>query len=127
MGFLSTKQARDVLVKTGLDREQLRQIWNLSELIEMAYLTWMNMWLLCFYVMPWFKRDGPFLMNYLPQLSLPQSENCWRSGKMQVRCKMKEKHRNITTGMCSQFGKEFCIPIFTSSKIQTNHVKRNGS
>jgi len=31
-GYLSTKQARDVLVKTGLDREQLRQIWNLSDI-----------------------------------------------------------------------------------------------
>jgi len=31
-GYLSTKQARNVLVKTGLDREQLRQIWNLSDI-----------------------------------------------------------------------------------------------
>jgi len=31
-GFLTTKLARDALVKTGLDREQLRQIWNLSDI-----------------------------------------------------------------------------------------------
>lgn len=31
-GFLSTKKARDVLVKTGLEKEQLRQIWNLSDI-----------------------------------------------------------------------------------------------
>ena len=31
-GFLSTNTARDVLTKTGLDREQLRQIWNLSDI-----------------------------------------------------------------------------------------------
>ncbi|KAL7567558.1 hypothetical protein ACA910_016975 [Epithemia clementina (nom. ined.)] len=31
-GFLPTAIARDVLVKTGLDREQLRQIWNLSDI-----------------------------------------------------------------------------------------------
>ena len=31
-GYLSTKKARDVLVKTGLDKEQLRQIWNLSDI-----------------------------------------------------------------------------------------------
>lgn len=31
-GFLSTSVARDVLVKTGLDREQLRMIWNLSDI-----------------------------------------------------------------------------------------------
>jgi hypothetical protein len=31
-GFLSTSKARDVLVKTGLDKEQLRQIWNLSDI-----------------------------------------------------------------------------------------------
>jgi len=31
-GFLSTKKARDVLVNTGLEKEQLRQIWNLSDI-----------------------------------------------------------------------------------------------
>ena len=29
---MSTETARDVLVKTGLDRDQLRQIWNLSDI-----------------------------------------------------------------------------------------------
>jgi len=31
-GFLSTAKARNVLVKTGLEKDQLRQIWNLSDL-----------------------------------------------------------------------------------------------
>lgn len=31
-GFLSTQKARDVLVKTGLSKDQLRQIWNLSDM-----------------------------------------------------------------------------------------------
>lgn len=31
-GFLSTQKARDVLVKTGLTKDQLRQIWNLSDI-----------------------------------------------------------------------------------------------
>jgi GTPase SAR1 family protein len=31
-GFLSTAKARDVLVKTGLTKDQLRQIWNLSDM-----------------------------------------------------------------------------------------------
>lgn len=31
-GFLSTQKARDVLVRTGLEKEQLRQIWNLSDI-----------------------------------------------------------------------------------------------
>ncbi|VEU39955.1 unnamed protein product [Pseudo-nitzschia multistriata] len=31
-GFLSTTKARNVLVKTGLEKDQLRQIWNLSDL-----------------------------------------------------------------------------------------------
>jgi GTPase SAR1 family protein len=31
-GFLSTKKARSVLVKTGLEKDHLRQIWNLSDL-----------------------------------------------------------------------------------------------
>ena len=31
-GFLSTAVARDVLVKTGLEKEQLRLIWNLSDI-----------------------------------------------------------------------------------------------
>jgi GTPase SAR1 family protein len=31
-GYLSTQKARDVLVKTGLSKDQLRQIWNLSDI-----------------------------------------------------------------------------------------------
>jgi hypothetical protein len=31
-GFLSTQKARDVLVKTGLSKDQLREIWNLSDM-----------------------------------------------------------------------------------------------
>ena len=31
-GYLSTQKARDVLVKTGLEKDQLRQIWNLSDI-----------------------------------------------------------------------------------------------
>lgn len=31
-GYLSTNKARDVLMKTGLEKEQLRQIWNLSDI-----------------------------------------------------------------------------------------------
>jgi Cytoskeletal-regulatory complex EF hand len=31
-GYLSTQTARDVLVKTGLEKEQLRLIWNLSDI-----------------------------------------------------------------------------------------------
>lgn len=31
-GFLSTDKARDVLVRTGLEKDQLRQIWNLSDI-----------------------------------------------------------------------------------------------
>lgn len=31
-GYLSTAKARDVLVKTGLEKDQLRQIWNLSDI-----------------------------------------------------------------------------------------------
>lgn len=31
-GYLSTQKARDVLMKTGLSKDQLRQIWNLSDM-----------------------------------------------------------------------------------------------
>lgn len=31
-GYLSTAKAKDVLLKTGLEKEQLRQIWNLSDI-----------------------------------------------------------------------------------------------
>ena len=31
-GYLSTAKARSVLVKTGLEKDQLRQIWNLSDI-----------------------------------------------------------------------------------------------
>lgn len=37
-GFLPPSVARDVLVKTGLDREQLRQIWNLSDIDRDGFL-----------------------------------------------------------------------------------------
>lgn len=36
-GFLSTQTARDVLVKTGLTKDQLRQIWNLSDIDKDGY------------------------------------------------------------------------------------------
>jgi EH domain-containing protein 1 len=31
-GYLSTVKAREVLVQTGLEKDQLRQIWNLSDI-----------------------------------------------------------------------------------------------
>lgn len=31
-GYLSTAAAREVLVRTGLEKDQLRQIWNLSDI-----------------------------------------------------------------------------------------------
>lgn len=31
-GYLPTKTAKEVLVKTGLEKEQLRQIWNLADI-----------------------------------------------------------------------------------------------
>jgi len=31
-GYLATKKARNVLVKTGLEKDHLRQIWNLSDI-----------------------------------------------------------------------------------------------
>lgn len=31
-GYLSTQKARDVLVRTGLGKDQLREIWNLSDM-----------------------------------------------------------------------------------------------
>ena len=37
-GFLPPNVARDVLVKTGLDKEQLRQIWNLSDIDKDGFL-----------------------------------------------------------------------------------------
>jgi len=37
-GFLPPNVARDVLVKTGLEKEQLRQIWNLSDIDRDGYL-----------------------------------------------------------------------------------------
>jgi hypothetical protein len=31
-GYLSTQVARDILVRTGLEKDQLRLIWNLSDI-----------------------------------------------------------------------------------------------
>ena len=36
-GFLPPSIARDVLVKTGLKKEELRQIWNLSDIDADGY------------------------------------------------------------------------------------------
>jgi hypothetical protein len=36
-GFLDTQTARDVLVKTGLSKDQLREIWNLSDIDRDGY------------------------------------------------------------------------------------------
>ena len=36
-GFLSTQTARNVLLKTGLGKEELRQIWNLSDIDRDGY------------------------------------------------------------------------------------------
>eukprot|EP00555_Chaetoceros_dichaeta_P011371 CAMPEP_0198257518 /NCGR_PEP_ID=MMETSP1447-20131203/7175_1 /TAXON_ID=420782 /ORGANISM="Chaetoceros dichaeta, Strain CCMP1751" /LENGTH=576 /DNA_ID=CAMNT_0043944437 /DNA_START=107 /DNA_END=1837 /DNA_ORIENTATION=- len=37
-GFLAPQIAKDLLVKTGLEKEQLRQIWNLSDIDRDGYL-----------------------------------------------------------------------------------------
>lgn len=37
-GFLSPQVAREVLIKTGLSKDQLRQIWNLSDIDRDGYL-----------------------------------------------------------------------------------------
>ena len=36
-GFLSTQTAREVLVKTGLSKDELRKIWNLSDIDRDGY------------------------------------------------------------------------------------------
>ena len=36
-GFLSTETAREVLVKTGLGKDELRKIWNLSDIDRDGY------------------------------------------------------------------------------------------
>jgi len=36
-GFLSTQTARNILLKTGLGKEELRQIWNLSDIDRDGY------------------------------------------------------------------------------------------
>ena len=37
-GFLAPNVARDVLMKTGLQKEQLRKIWNLSDIDKDGFL-----------------------------------------------------------------------------------------
>ena len=36
-GFLTTETAREVLVKTGLSKDELRKIWNLSDIDRDGY------------------------------------------------------------------------------------------
>jgi len=66
-GFLSPQVARDVLLKSGLEKEQLRQIWNLSDIDRDGYLDHHE------YVVAMFLVDAVLQKNRPIPAELPQS------------------------------------------------------
>mmetsp|Transcript_14095 Transcript_14095/g.20825 ORF Transcript_14095/g.20825 Transcript_14095/m.20825 type:complete len:566 (+) Transcript_14095:158-1855(+) len=66
-GFLDTQTARDVLVKTGLSKDQLRQIWNLSDIDQDGYFDFEE------YVVAMFLVDAVVQKNRPIPAQLPTS------------------------------------------------------
>jgi len=72
-GFLSPQVAREVLVKTGLEKEQLRQIWNLSDIDRDGYLDHHEYVVAMFLVDAVLQKDRPIPAE-LPQSVVPPSK-----------------------------------------------------
>ena len=66
-GFLPPNVAKDVLMKTGLGKEQLRQIWNLSDIDRDGYLDHHE------YVVAMFLCDAVIQKNKSVPAELPAS------------------------------------------------------
>lgn len=66
-GFLTTETARDVLVKTGLSKDQLRKIWNLSDIDRDGYFDFDE------YVVAMFLCDAVIQKNRPIPSELPSS------------------------------------------------------
>ena len=72
-GFLDTSTAYEVLVKTGLSKEQLRQIWNLSDIDRDGYFDHEEYVVAMFLVDAVIQKGRP-VPNELPSSVVPPSK-----------------------------------------------------
>jgi len=72
-GFLDTKTARDVLLKTGLSKEQLRQIWELSDIDRDGYFDHEEYVVAMFLVDAVIQKKKP-LPTHLPNSVVPPNK-----------------------------------------------------
>ena len=72
-GFLDTSTAYDVLVNTGLSKDQLRQIWNLSDIDRDGYFDHEEYVVAMFLVDAVIQKGRP-VPNELPPSVVPPSK-----------------------------------------------------
>lgn len=72
-GFLPPNVARDVLLKTGLEKEQLRQIWNLSDIDRDGYLD-LHEYVVAMFLCDAVMQKGRPIPDELPRSVVPPSK-----------------------------------------------------
>mmetsp|Transcript_8387 Transcript_8387/g.19851 ORF Transcript_8387/g.19851 Transcript_8387/m.19851 type:complete len:566 (+) Transcript_8387:99-1796(+) len=72
-GFLSPQTARDVLVKTGLSKDQLRKIWNLSDIDRDGYFD-MEEYVVAMFLCDAVIQKGRPIPESLPATVVPPSK-----------------------------------------------------
>jgi len=72
-GFLPPNIARDVLLKTGLEKEQLRQIWNLSDIDRDGYLD-LQEYVVAMFLCDAVMQKGRPIPDELPRSVVPPSK-----------------------------------------------------
>jgi len=72
-GFLDTQTARDVLMKTGLSKDELRQIWNLSDIDRDGYFDFEEYVVAMFLVDAVVQKNRP-IPTQLPNSVVPPSK-----------------------------------------------------
>lgn len=72
-GFLSPQTARDVLVKTGLSKDQLRRIWNLSDIDRDGYFD-MEEYVVAMFLCDAVIQKGRPIPESLPATVVPPSK-----------------------------------------------------
>lgn len=70
---MSTERAREVLVRTGLEKDQLRQIWNLSD-IDRDGLLDMDEYVVAMFLCDAVDQKGRPIPSELPATVVPPSK-----------------------------------------------------
>jgi hypothetical protein len=72
-GFLTTETARSILVKTGLGKEELRKIWNLSDIDRDGYFDF-DEYVVAMFLCDAVIQKGRPIPNELPPTVIPPSK-----------------------------------------------------